>query len=286
MKNKLMLLGIIALASMLSSCSKYQISTLSSSNSVKDEKTGVFSVENDSVKISYSFYGPDAPLNIQVFNKLDKPMYIDWQRSALIVGTEAISYLPQNVNIQGSIGATTIGDGGLASRTSLISSSYTSGSIVAVAEIPKNVTFLPPHSQITNVPLKVANGFFSISDSTLQKEKMSYYYQLEAKPIDVKAATFTKENSPLVFKSYLTLYTQTGNEIQPVNYQHEFFVSKVINTLVEPASLEGYQFQRGDYFFNSQKTGYSKIMTGVGVAAAVGASAAIISNTTTNNSNK
>lgn len=77
--KSLILPAAVLFSVLLTSCSKYQINMLSSTNAVKDEQTGVFNVENDSVKISYSFYGKNAPVSIQVFNKSDKPLYIDWQ---------------------------------------------------------------------------------------------------------------------------------------------------------------------------------------------------------------
>ena len=86
--------ALALVACVLVSCSTYQVNVLSSTNTTKDDKTGVFNFENDSVKITYSFYGNNAPVSIQVFNKLDKPLYIDWQRSAAIIGDNAVSYMP------------------------------------------------------------------------------------------------------------------------------------------------------------------------------------------------
>ncbi|HEX8607086.1 MAG TPA: hypothetical protein VF679_00445, partial [Pedobacter sp.] len=54
----------------ITSCSKYYISTLSSTNALKDERTGQFNIENDSVQVTYSFAGQNAPVKITVKNKL------------------------------------------------------------------------------------------------------------------------------------------------------------------------------------------------------------------------
>ena len=49
----------------------------------------------------YNFNGINAPINITIQNKLQVPVYIDWQRSALIVNDKAISYVPGELKING-----------------------------------------------------------------------------------------------------------------------------------------------------------------------------------------
>lgn len=249
--KKLLLPILAAVMSLVASCSTYQISTISSTNSTKDDKTGVFYFENDSVKVSYSFYGNHAPVSIKVYNKLDKPLYVDWKRSAAIVGNEAYSYAPGKVNINGSVNALTYHDN--LSRSVLGSYSTTSASLIAVAELPKDVAFLPPHAQIANVPLNLISSNFVVPESSMHKEQATLYDNGSNVKTNIKAADFTKENSPLIFRSYLTLYTQNGNEIKPVAYQHEFYVSKVVYTQTEPGLFPQYQAQRGDYFYNTSQ---------------------------------
>jgi hypothetical protein len=270
MKN-LLLPAVVLFSVLLASCSKYQINMVSSTNAVKDAQTGVFNVENDSVKISYSFYGNNAPVSIQVFNKSDKPLYIDWQSSAVVIGEKTISYANKNVPIRGDISGTTdTYNTGNRRSTVYPQYSYSSGSINAVAKLPDNVTFIPPHAQSNNVPLNITNGFINIPDSVLHKDQIGLIEQYSTVPVNVKTASFTKENSPLVFKSFLTVYTMQNNQPKPTLYEQEFFVSKLVNSSNNPKNLTDYQVQRGDYFISSKKTGYAKVMTGIGVAAAVG----------------
>lgn len=139
-----------------------------------------------------------------------------------------------------------------------------------MAKLPDNVTFIPPHAQSNNVPLTVTNGFLSIPDSLLHKEQTGLIEQYSTVPVNIKAANFTKHTSPLVFKSFLTVYTMQNNQPKPALYEQEFFVSKLVNSNNNPKNLTDYQVQRGDYFISSKKTGYAKFMTGVGVVAAVG----------------
>jgi hypothetical protein len=238
-------------ACVLVSCSKYQVNVLSSTNTTKDDKTGVFNFENDSVKITYSFYGNNAPVSIQVFNKLDKPLYVDWQRSAAIIGDDAVSYMPNQVNISGNYSGQTYS---WQSRPRSIANNYssTSGSISAVADLPKNTTFLLPHSQISNVPILLTKDRLQLPDSGFRKEKVNLFTGDFSTRAEVQVADFMKDNSPLKFKSYLTLYTQDGNGVKPMAYQHEFYVSKIVNTTTEPFYLPEFQSKRGDFFLNAK----------------------------------
>jgi len=286
MKN-LLLPAVVLFSVMLASCSRYQINMLSSTNAVKDEQTGVFNVENDSVKISYSFYGKNAPVSIKVFNKSDKPLYIDWQSSAVVIGDETFSYADKNVPINGEINGSSSTYNITNRRTSSVvipnKVSYSSASINAVAQLPSNTTFLPPHAQSSNVPLNLTNGFINLPDSLMHKEKIVYLEQYTTRPINVKAASFTKETSPLVFKSFITLYTLNNNQPKPVLYEHEFFVSRLLNTTANPKFLQDFQVQRGDYFISSKMTNYAKVMTGVALVGAAGG--AVVADAATSNTN-
>lgn len=94
MKRMLFVLSVVALLCM-SSCSSYYYSVLESNDAVgekNDDKD--FVIENDSVCISYCFYGEDAPISITVYNKMDEPLFVDWQRSALILDDVATRLLP------------------------------------------------------------------------------------------------------------------------------------------------------------------------------------------------
>jgi len=273
-------LAIFAFA--LTSCSRYQVNVISSNNTSKNQQNGNFEYENDSVKISYSFYGQDAPVTVNVYNKLDNPIYVDWEKSALIIGDKAVSYTPDNVSINGSINAET--NSYKLYNPALGNPSYTTGNINAVANLPKHTTFLPPHSQGSNTSVHLANGFLQIPDSAFTKVRMLHIDEGMSTLEKVKTANFEKLNSPLVFKSYLTLYLVNGNDVKPVTYQQDFYVSKTFTTLKGPENFQGYEQKRGDYFILSKATGYSKVVTGVVVVGAIGGAAAL--NNSANNQNK
>jgi hypothetical protein len=265
--------ALIICSFILTSCSRYQINVISSTNTNKNQQTGDFEFENDSVKISYSFYGPNAPVDVNVYNKLDNPLYIDWEKSAVIIGDKAISYASSDIGITGNVDAQTNTYRG---RNPVYGNpSYTTGSINAVASLPQHSTFLPPHSQGGNSSVHLTSGFLDIPDSAYSKAKMLNIFQDSSNMEKVKLANFESANSPLVFKSYLTLYLVNGTEVKPIAYQQDFYISRSFTTLTEPQNFSGYEQKRGDYFISSKPTEYAGIATGLGVAAAIGAGAAI-----------
>lgn len=51
----------------------------------KDHKRN-FVADGDGIKITYSFFGENAPLRINIFNKMLRPIFIDWESSYFYFG--------------------------------------------------------------------------------------------------------------------------------------------------------------------------------------------------------
>jgi len=68
---------------LLSGCSNYQYITIDS-NLYKNENKE-FLVSNDTVSIKYSFAGENFLISVSIYNKLQKPVYIDWARTNVIL---------------------------------------------------------------------------------------------------------------------------------------------------------------------------------------------------------
>jgi len=73
----------------LSGCTEYQYITLNSNLNKNENKE--FNVENDTVSIKYKFSGQNFQLSQTIFNKLQVPLYIDWQRTSIIVNGKQLS---------------------------------------------------------------------------------------------------------------------------------------------------------------------------------------------------
>lgn len=247
----------------LSSCRSYQMNTLSSSNTRKIDSTGVFNLENDSLIISYNFTGDHSPVNVEVYNKLNEPVYVNWERSSLIVSDKAYSYADDEIKIDGSASGISTQYG----RKGLV---FTDGTISATAKLSKNESFIPPHAKIdrtTNILAQV--GIAEIDPALFQKKKMTYING--EGQVNIKEADFSAENSPLKFKSYLTLYTLKDNQPKFFALQQDFFVSSVVKSAADPKNLIEYNNSPGNVILNAKTTGYGKTAAIVGLVTAAGA---------------
>lgn len=269
MKTVLYLLGIVFL---LSSCgSTYYYSTLDTSSlNMAKADNGDFIIENDSATVIYSFNGMDAPIYISIYNKTNKPMYVDWQRSALIIEDEATSYMGQNIPISGYTESSSI----RYNRT--YSDSY--GSFSGMATIPKNLSFLPPNTRTSNVSLKLTNfNFNSIRDDKYIEQNMykaSMVTKDGTQTGQVKAIVFNEDDSPLRFRSYLTMYF--GEEMTPMVFDESFYMSHLIKSKsITPKNIPENFAGRGDTFY-VEKEGNGGTVAAILVSSALIVGAAAI----------
>lgn len=262
-------LFLIAIAS-LSSCSRYYVSTLESSNTLKNETTGEFKFENDTLAITYNFHGVNAPISIELYNKLNEPLYVNWQKSALIKGDRATSYSGRQLTFDAKLSGSSLE--GIERIDGRETADY-DAKISGAATLPEEISFIPPKSRITKIPLKLAQiDYKAISDTLYQR---SYIYLTGRPGVWAKEASFNSQNSPLNFKSYLTLYTQKGNDQNNFSLRQDFYISNLIKTATNPKVMTALEHKPGNIFYYSETTGYGKTMAGVGIGAlAVGAAAA------------
>jgi len=188
---------------------------------------GDFVSENDSVLVAYWFNGKDAPVFINVYNKTDQPLYVDWSRSSLIIGDEAMSY-------QGNIGD--------------VSDEYSYGD---------DVSFIPPESRTTFN----AMPFGGLSYENLNKKQFRKRNIPDKDGVlqSVEITDFDEQNTPLRFRSFLTMHRTPEN---PFSVEHSFYVSKIIKSgNLTPDNITDDLFKRGDIFY-LEKENKSKYIAG------------------------
>ena len=259
-------LFLACMAIMFASCRSYQINTVSSAGMRKNDSTGVFTVENDSLSIRYSFAGNNSPVNVEVYNKLNEPMVINWERSALVVKDKAYSYVDDNLKITGETSGSSVNFYG--NRNGWSDVRYNSGTLDANVKLSKNESFLPPHSMmgrsifvLGQIPINNIDKSAFTKTAFTDNDGITQIYS--------KTANFSIENSPLKFKSYLTLYTLKDNQPRPFYNEQEFFISNITKLNLNPRNVPQFSNNPGDIIMNSKKTGFAKTMTTVGIITAV-----------------
>lgn len=217
----------------LTSCgSTYFYSTLSSNseNTWKDDD-GYFITEVDSVEVIHSFKGENAPIMITISNKSKQPVYIDWSRSSVIIDGVANSY--------SSILPTS--EAGTSNLNFNISENFSN----KILSLPENITFIPPASIVNYQTVSLTNfGFEEINNNQYQNKKMG---DKNGYSSNVKVLNFSISDSPLLFRSYLTLYKDDDASII---VDEEFYLSNLIKTKsISPSSMHSSLFDRGDMFY-------------------------------------
>ncbi len=246
----------------LTACTRYQYITLNSDIYREDDQSFVW--ENDSVKIQYAFSGADCPLSIKIYNKLDKPIYVDWSKSAVIY-PDGFSFVlwSDHANISTGTVSSAVNLGGIT-----LGGSQTTGTIVRSA----SVNFIPPASQVSVNPMYVRSTFIKPLPLEL-KRKVVYAGNMD--PFKVDSYSFNPNNSPFSFRCYLTLSTE-DNFANYFYIDQPFWVSQVVETQSGPSN-----FLKADNLFSVNKTtGFGHVMQGVGIAGLVVGAAYIDAKTT------
>lgn len=177
--------GIIMLC-MCASCSVYRYDVLSSDISGKEDEP--FTLENDTLRVRYSFH--DGQGNIEIFNKLTTPLYVDWSRSSLIVDSTSRAYFIDET------------------RVNLIS--YEPFITGVITNNNPAITFIPPNSRIKKTPFNLSGRVPPVA----AYDKKGTLHQ------------YTLESSPLKFRSFLLLSSEQDFS-STIALDHTFWLSEV-----------------------------------------------------------
>lgn len=213
------------------SCITYQYYTLGSEDARLNENNE-FVVENDTLRIVYSFYGRGGPVQLKVYNKSAEALEIDWRRSSLIIGETPLSFYQPDLKIDGDVNST----------RSITFRGTTNSSIDAVVRRPQSMEFIPPHSSITRSGLQLARK--PVVQPAQQPHRGA------GKPLTVKSS-FSKENSPMIVRSYLT-FTIPGRGELTFPVEHSFYVSELVQTTAAPGYILPAKEKAGNRFYLSR----------------------------------
>jgi hypothetical protein len=226
-----------ALLLTLSACSTYQYMTIDSQQ-LKKTPQNQFSLENDTLRLTYNINGKGGLLTISIYNKTDQPLFVNWKKSALIRNQQTTSLFDNNILIRGR-------SYGSAYRNKSFAASNTN--FTASLALPDGMDFIPPASSISKeLPKIEQTGPLEayIPDSVQHKKLtepngMNYmrYQQL----------TFSDNDSPIRFKAYLTFSLGSDNNHEFAETS-SFYIGEVCQTQSEPEIFTLYR-QQGDQLY-------------------------------------
>lgn len=247
-------------------CKTYKVSTIASTNAIKNPETGLFIHKNDSLSIKYSFYGNNMPLNIEVVNHLQEPLFVDWEQSALVIGENTYSFVDEKTYLQAKVTSTEYND--LSSTAK-----YYYSDIQGTAKISQTKTFIPPGAKVTRSIYALGN----VEEIKLKKSDFRKISMASDSPTGltyVSNASFNEANSPIQFKCFITVFTLKDNLPNNTLYQNEFYVSEITKTCTNPSQIYVFKNQKDAHMINKKNTGFTKALIAVGVVGLAGVVAA------------
>ena len=217
---------------LLLSCNKEYIQILrTNSVGLNESKQGWF-FENDSIKISYNFNARGGVMSFKLFNKLDKPIYLDWKNSSFIYNGEKNNFWIEESNTVGSsVQSSQVGRNAYNAFDRNVYG-LTFGLLSQKTVKAERITFIPPKSGISsNIayyqfrltktdshyrvdPTKATK--ISVKDLTKKKEKLrsGYIY------------TYNETNSIISFRNYLALsFAENSSQFNFID--NKFYVSSL-----------------------------------------------------------
>jgi hypothetical protein len=203
----------------LSSCTKYQFFSVNSYDFPAETK--VLMDDNDSLRITYAFTGPDGQFVINFLNKSDKPMYVDWSRSAIVVNGYKTNMFNTTGNFQGEMYAETF--------YPFEHIGITRGVFQGGIQTTESTRFIPPGATLQSVQTPIAVQMYpaEVVDAHFQREKVKGKLN---ENFSVRRLSFTPDKSPVRMRTYITVYSEQ-NAAQPQRFEHSFWISEVVHTL-------------------------------------------------------
>ena len=223
--NMKKLLNITLIAFLLSSCSKEYIQIFDTATTNTKPTDGFYVFETDSIKVTYEFWTTKGVMSFSVYNKLDKPIYIDWKNCSFISNSNKLNYW---VDEQQSTLVSYYG--GYFYNGPLIKPGYainqgiqTSASTIVK---PERITFIPPksfyyRSQFYLLPV----NYFKLDAKTAAKTTVPRNDNPNKKT-SVYEQNFDYSTSPLKFRNYLA-FSFSENSTNFFFIDNEFYLTDV-----------------------------------------------------------
>jgi len=193
MKLIILCLGV----ALLGSCAISRVAVVSSEQIPKNKDQFVF--ENDTVQIAYSFWAYRGLMSFTVYNKLDKPIFVDWKNSSFISNDQILSYWKDEVNTKTEFRS--------AYAPGYYYQTVNHGVSKSQSVKENRVILIPPHSYIANEQYHLINYFDDLPKIT---------------------RTYTPQNTPVRFRNFLSISTNEKFEGEIGYINNIFFVSEVM----------------------------------------------------------
>lgn len=210
-------IGVFLLSVMMFGCQSYvQVVDMTPIDSSMVDNGDTYGFDNDSVRLTYHFWGESGVYWFEILNELDVPIYIDWKRSNLINNNIPVPYWDSNINTESVAVGTRYGEAVLHSNGAVHSAQ---GSVVvsnSVTSAEERITFLPPKAVAFSKKYKLVSESYYV----LPKDAEAVEETHDAKPSNttIVYSQLLADNSPINITNFLTYSLSKG-------FDEDIFVS-------------------------------------------------------------
>ncbi len=228
--KKTILLITLALA-LFSSCSKQFIQVFDTSTTNTKLTDGFWVYETDSIKLTYSFWADKGVMSFSVYNKLNKPIYIDWKNSSFIYNSDKLDYWIDELQSKGESYYGGYYYNGPALMPGLSVKKGVSASTSKTIK-PERVTFIPPKSKSYRYQfyLMPVNYYKMDSKKTIETTVPRNHKPVsifEGKNATVYEEKFDYSSTPLKFRNYLAFSFSENSTGNYFFVDNEFYLTSV-----------------------------------------------------------
>lgn len=198
-------LPFIGLLLWLGGCAPKQSQLITlSSDTLKPSPQQGFVYDTDTLRLSYQFFSERGVIHLSIENKLDKPLYVDWKRSAFITGNTKLDYWYDvaAVNLYGTAYTSTY-----SRYLRNWNSSLTSISLDGTIRKENAIDFIPPGTKLEKDQFVIVPDRALPLPGQFRTETVTSTVPYRPKPVSVQTYQYTPNNSPLTFRNYVTLST-------------------------------------------------------------------------------
>lgn len=227
-------LSTLLIAMLLTACAPttyYQVYKTASTDKLV-LKNNLLLYEDENCKVSYNLWGEGGNIGFQFYNKTDKNIFLNLEESFFIQNGISNNYYKNRVFTNSSSSGTTASRGSSKSisvvginyldliQTNRITATNTVG---ILSSSGYSVSY--NEEKVVCIPSKTSKNIaeYTVNKSLYRDCDLLKYPTKK----QIKAKTFTKEESPLIFSNRLT-YT-LGQRDNIINFENEFYITEISN---------------------------------------------------------
>jgi hypothetical protein len=202
----------------ITSCAQYQYLEYGAKELVQKD---VFLFENDSIQVTYDFRGLNTPFRLNVVNKTEQPIFIDWSKSGIVYNSQTVSFYVNQSEVHLETSSPMPFETGwdvFAITRGTIKHSNSKAML-----LPKSVMRSEPFFNLRSRPIDLQE-----TPPTSQEEQ-----RFGKKNKLTTRYFFTEELSPMRFQCYITI--SFGIEEKVIKgFYHGFFLQSMVKTKENP----------------------------------------------------